>query len=895
MPSQEDDVPTETITVRPAVDATDPTVGAVPPRVRRPTYEPGTRAGRYQIRERLAEGGMGAVYSAYDPELDRHIALKVVKVRSSPEGIERARERLLREAQALAQLSHPNVIAAYDVGTIAEDVFIAMELVQGKTLRDWVADARPTLPQKLAVMIAAGEGLAAAHAAGLIHRDFKPSNVLVGNDHRVRVVDFGLARSARGGDDHRDSPFDETAETTSSSGRLSAPLTMVGSVVGTPAYMSPEQFRGGEIDDKSDQYAFAVTLYEIVYGEKPFRAETRHQLELLVRAGKLDPPRGAKVPGWLHDVIARGLAVDPAARYPSMTALLADLTRDRLRFRRRVLAAAAAVLVLGAASAIALSGRRAAGPVCDGGRDRFAEVWSPETQGKVEAAFRETDRSYAAATYQRVATLLEERGEAWVAMRTEACEATRVRGEQSEQLLDLRMRCLDRRLAQVRTVLEILAAADGRTVDRAVDVVLGLDSLEGCADPAQLDAAYPPPSDPQRVQDVAAAREKLDRSVVVLNAGDYPAAVKLAEEGLGEADRIDYPPLRAEAMLRLGWAKLRAGEPDAGLDLLRRSAQLAAIARDDAVLAESSLSWFYVMGVIQARHEEAMAFGDLVLAIVGRAGEHPGHRADALATYGYLLIQRGQPAAAVLVLESSRALFAIANGEDHPRVAHALNYLAMAHNELGRYADGQAAMERALAIWEGNFGPDHPTLISGLINLASNLLLQHQPERARPHADRALAIAERALGPAHPKVAFALTAQGEILSETGGCAEVAPKLARAVEILEARYGAEHPYISYPLVDAGRCLLDGGDPAAAIAPLERALAIRRAAKGTAAELATASFQLGRALWDSGRDRDRARTLVRDARDQLAGVAVGRARELAEVDAWLAARQSRTRSP
>jgi tetratricopeptide (TPR) repeat protein len=513
----------------------------------------------------------------------------------------------------------------------------------------------------------------------------------------------------------------------------------------------------------------------------------------------------------------------------------------------------------------------------------------------VRRAFLATDRSYAEASFQRVTRLLDERGQAWVAMRTEACQATRVRGVQSEQLLDLRVRCLDRRLAAQRSVIDVLAAADGKIVDRSVDIVLGLDDLAGCADPEQLAAVYPPPSDPDQVRAVAAVRERLDRSVVVLNSGDYQGAAELADDAFAEAERTGYPPLRAEAMLRLGWAKFRTGEADRGLELLRSGAQLAAAAKHDAILAEASLSWFYVIGVIQARHEQALALGDLVLAVVGRTGDQPGHRADALATYGYLMIQRGDADAAVLVLEAARALFAEAKGPEHPHVAHALNYLAMAHNELGQYAAGQAAMARAVAIWEAAFGPDHPMLISGLINLAANLLQQDKAAEAEPLLERALAIAERALGPTHPKVAFALVGQAEVLEKLDRCAEAQPKLARAIEILETKWGPEHPYLASPLDTTGDCLLHGGDPAAAIAPLERALAIRTKAKASDPELAGTSFKLARALWESARDRVRALTLAGGARDRLAGVAAGRARERAAIEAWLAERQSRTRSP
>ena len=547
----------------PQDDTTVTVASPVPPRKHTPTYEPGRHVGRYEIREALAEGGMGAVYAAYDPQLGRKIALKFVRVRGrNPSALRDARERLLREAQAIAQLSHPNVVAAHDVGTADGDVFIAMELVDGAHLRQWLEDKPRSFADKLAVMIDAGRGLAAAHHAGLVHRDFKPSNVLVGNDGRVRIVDFGLARPLRGGPDVDVTPEHDLEM--SSSGPLSAQLTEAGMILGTPQYMSPEQFSGADVDAKSDQYSFAVTLYEVMYGERPFRAPTRAALEAAVRAGRPVPPAGVHLPAWLRRVIERGMATSPAARYPSMDELLADLGRDHARGRRRLAIAGAAVVVLGGAGAIAWSGLHARSAPCAGAGDEVAQVWNAGARAKLQAAFAATGRPYAAQLLDRVAALLDARAHDWTTMRIGACEATRVRGEQSEALLDLRMRCLDRRLAELRTVTDVLGAADASTVDRSVDAVLGLERLDACADPDYVRSAFPPPTDPARVHQIAALRERLDRANVMVNTGDYKGALAIAKQASGEAEATTYAPVIAEAALRLGWAEARTGDAAAG-------------------------------------------------------------------------------------------------------------------------------------------------------------------------------------------------------------------------------------------------------------------------------------------------------------------------------------------
>jgi tetratricopeptide (TPR) repeat protein len=863
------------------------TVASPLARRRRPSIQPGTRVGRYEIRELLAEGGMGAVHVAYDPQLGRRIALKLVRVTGrSDTALRDARERLLREAQAIARLSHPNVVAAHDVGTHEGDVFIAMELVEGSTLRKWLEAKPRTLAEKLAVMIDAGRGLAAAHAAGLVHRDFKPSNVLVGNDGRVRIADFGLARAARGGAPEAEASSLEEHADTSSSGRLNAQLTVAGTIVGTPQYMSPEQFSGAAVDPKSDQYSYAVTLYEVVYGERPFRAETRAELEALVRAGGASPPANANAPAWLRRVIERGMATSAAARYPSMDALLADLSRDRARTRRRVLTAAAAIVVLGAAGVIAWSGRQEGATPCTGAADELATVWNPTVREQIRSAFVASERPYAGAMFERVRMLLDAHAGAWVDMRTSACQATRLRGEQSEALLDVRMRCLDRRLAELRTVTDVLAHASPSVVDRAVDTALGIERLDACADPEYVTSAFPPPTDPVRLTQVALARGQLDRSNVVLNAGDYKGALVLARQAARAGEQTGYAPVRAEAALRLGWAEVRTGDATRGLTDLERAAAIAGTAKADAVLAEATLSAFYVLGVLQAHYAEALAQKELVLAVVARAGDHPAQRADALSTYGYLLIQTDAAADAIPVLETARKLFTDAFGADHPRVAHALNYLAIAHNESGRFADGRVAMKQALAIWEHNFGPEHPMLISGLTNLASTLAELDQLNEAKTYASRALAIAERMLGRDHPKTAIALTALGDIEGRLGDCTTALPQLARALAIFEARSGASHPTTAFPLLATGRCLVDLHRPREAIAPLERAIAIRKQANATPAELATPSFQLARALWASGTDRRRAGELAREARAALAAAGPARERDRATIDAWLA---------
>ncbi|MFY0540069.1 protein kinase domain-containing protein [Nannocystis pusilla] len=323
-----------------------------------PAVEP-RRIGRFALLRRLGAGAMGVVYAAYDPQLDRKVAVKLLK-RGDGEPNTRWQDRLLREAQALAKLSHPNVVQIHEVGFHGDEVFVAMEFVTGMTLRTWLSEQRRSWREVAAVFAQAARGLAAAHAAGLVHRDVKPDNVLVGSDGRVRVVDFGLVRF---GDEDDDEHTDEVPLA-----RAQATRTASGILLGTPAYMSPEQFRGRPADALSDQFSLCVALYEALHGERPFAGETADEVAQAVVRGQLAPRLERPVPAWLQRLVLRGLAHDPGARWPNLDVLAAELARDHGR-RRRVLALAAAATAALAAAIVAVFGS-ARGATARRGRSR---------------------------------------------------------------------------------------------------------------------------------------------------------------------------------------------------------------------------------------------------------------------------------------------------------------------------------------------------------------------------------------------------------------------------------------------------------------------------------------------------------------------------------------------
>jgi serine/threonine protein kinase len=282
------------------------------------------KVGRYRVLGRIGAGGMGVVYKAHDPELARDVAVKLMNTDAVADSdAEHARGRLVREARAMARLAHPNVIHVYDVGTVEDGVFIAMELVEGESLGAWVKGETRPWKDVLARFVEAGRGLAAAHDAGVIHRDFKPENVLCGVDGRVRVGDFGLA-GGPGSETGRHEPVSASDSGQASIDRsaVSDALTRTGALLGTPKYMAPEQEAGLAATARSDQFSFCVALYEALFGQAPYAGDSVIEYRLEVREGKLRTPPVTDVPGWIAEVLAKGLSIEPADRHASMQMLL---------------------------------------------------------------------------------------------------------------------------------------------------------------------------------------------------------------------------------------------------------------------------------------------------------------------------------------------------------------------------------------------------------------------------------------------------------------------------------------------------------------------------------------------------------------------------------------------
>jgi tetratricopeptide (TPR) repeat protein len=893
----------------------------------------GTTLGRYVILERIGAGAMGAVYAAYDPELDRRVAIKLVHVRAGgTSGGSEGSGRLQREAQAMARLSHPNVIVVHDVGTFESEVFIAMEFVDGGTLGEWMAGASRSWQEVLETFRLAGAGLAAAHAAGIVHRDFKPENVLLGKDGRVRVMDFGLARPVGEGSSLEETVPDELLAQTGSSS-LDVRLTRTGALVGTPAYMAPEQHEGNVASALSDQFSFCVALYEGLYGQRPFKADNLAALAFQVMRGKVQPPPAdTQVPRWVHEQVLRGLSTEAEDRHPSMDALLAALTPAPSRPRRNWLAAGGILAVVATGSAAAAVASGANEGVCEAGADRVAATWNDDARARVESAFSATGKAYADSAWQNTRAQIDAYADAWLASYVDACEATHVRGEQSASLLDRRMVCLDRRMTELSTLVGLLAEADADAVARASDLAGGLSPLSTCSDVERLLAEVEPPR-PEIADAVAQARAVLDEVKVLRDAGRFETAqARLADVGR-QTEGLDYGPLEVERAYLDGAVAWDLGELEEAEQSLQRSAVEAARLHMDAAEADAWSALLSVVALNQRKYDEGDRIAWAATAAIARLGDPPIKRGRLLTSQGTVAFLREQNDEAEAMLREAVDLGTAHLGPEHDQTLHALDMLALVHHARGEYDEAQSLFEREIEARERTLGPLHPSLGSPLANLARVYAARKQPADAERLYERALTVFEGAHGPKHPAVGTirhnlsnALRAQDkldEAKAQLDAAMEIeieiygadsdlvagnhnglgVLELARgehqaalehfgiALEGWRNAYGEGHHKLAYPLTGQGRALVGLGREAEAIAPLERALEIRDApehaeeGKVPADETARTCFTLAQAVWARG-DRSRARTLAERALGLLQPIE-GLQPFRDEIDAWLVA--------
>jgi tetratricopeptide (TPR) repeat protein len=894
----------------------------------------GDRIDRYVLLREIGAGGMGTVYAAHDPTLDRKVAVKLLRRSGSAE----SRSRLVREAQAMARVSSPNVVMVHDAGTFGDQVYIAMELVEGGTLTAWSRERTHGWREVVRVFELAGRGLAAAHERGLVHRDFKPDNVLIDGD-RVRVADFGLAAVTEG---------HVTADRRSEQ----LELTTTGALVGTPAYMAPEQFSGEPADARSDQFSFCVAFYEALFAIRPFAGATIDKLAAEVRAGRVRAmPRGA--PAWLRAVVMRGLATDRDARFPSMTALLAQLARGRTRRRAFVFAAAATAIAGASAGGVMVLSGGASDPCASA-----AIVAAPDYDASAIRARFEAVRPGAGAIADRAFARIASSRDDAAALRGASCRASRLEGTESETLSDLRMECVARSEQEVAALVRVMREPtppliDGLllAVDRAID-------LTPCSAPRALLEPLREPNEPAARGRWRALRERLGDARAADAAGRFDTASSGARV-VAEAARLEGArAIESEAWQVLGQARDNDHDYIAAREAFQRAlvaAEAAGDSRQRARLylvlanAENKLDRRSdaVRWIAQARalidhlaipelaseityHEGLAAvwvddFATALPKLRAALAEHErGGREDVrtiqlLETLGFALWQRNESSEAERVLRRAITLGERLLGERHPTLIDPLTTLGSIAIGLGRPNDAEQDLRRAFTVAEASTG-ERGTLIARPAALLGALLAQTgHAEEGIGYLDRALAASKPAVGDDSGQYATLLSIRSQFLTDLGRGEAALADQARAVEITRKRFGPDGLELAQALEGLGRtlqglerfddsvasyeearairtrsphgdktklyydeqgigfALLNSGRQARSIPYLERALALRPAGDDNdPSERADVQLAIARALLELGRHRARALALLRDARETYRRVEGGAAK-------------------
>jgi tetratricopeptide (TPR) repeat protein len=864
----------------------------------------GDRVGRHVVVERLGAGGMGVVYAAYDPELDRRIAIKLLRGLVGRES--RMRARILREAQALARLAHPNVVAIHDVGMLGDRPWIAMEYVEGETLSAWRARTRPTWREALDVMIAAGRGLAAAHAVGLVHRDFKPDNVMV-SATRVRVMDFGLALHASSDDEH-ESDVDGPPLT----GR-----TRAGSLIGTLGYMPPEQLHRRVVDAKSDQFAFCVTLWEALYGERPFEGETALEESSSVLDGRLrQPPSRHGAPRWLRELVSRGLARDPAQRFASMDVLLEALVRGQSRARRRALAAAAIVAAVIAVAVLARRNavERAMHEECAREGRAIAELWPGPDDARrtaIAEAMHASGLRIADDTALRTSALLDRYTADWAALRTSMCIAD----HEAAQTGSPGRACLDEQRDELEALLDALQAGDRASVISAVGAAASLSPARECENPSRDPRIS---VDPAMRDAERALRAELLRAHSKVLLGRSPEVVDHVPELIAAAEQLDAPALLASAHELHARALYNTDAFEQSAAASHRAFAIALADARDEVAARNASQLVFVLGYRLGRTDEALQWGQVTRALLRRAGLE-GSTVDGFVHHFLAIVHtlRGEQSEALIDMRKAIAIASAIDGPDHPSVAQLESDLGGIYFHGKEYRLALEYYARALAGQRAALGPEHPSVVGTLGNLGAAQGMLGDNAAALESFEQSLAIAEAVNGPKHSQVAVDLRNIGQVRMRMNDFAGAAAALNRARTIYEGMPGAFGPYLADVLTNLGEIELEEQRPREAIALFQRALdgeeapervqhrlALRGRAEAEAGMGPEASATLERAvaMGDVGvlgeaelylgeqlvrDDLPRARELVQDARERLRVHDTTGGRALARAERWLAA--------
>lgn len=718
---------------------------------------------RFRMERLVGSGGNAEVFLATDVVLDRAVAVKVAR-----EGLdETAQLRWIREAEALARLEHPNVVQVFRVGSHRGRSFIVMEWVQGPTLAQWVRERPRAWPEILAVYRDAGLGLAAAHAQGLVHRDFKPHNVLLGADGRVRVADFGLAALTT---EQTSQPESTPAETGRSvRDHWSMRLTRGG--LGTPGYMPPEQFDGAPADPRSDQFSLCAALFEALVGRVPYDAATPAAARARAIAGQLERPTAADMPAWLFAALRRGLQPIPRDRFDDMGALLSalDPARHRRRWRRRVSLGAVGLAALAGLGLWTASDDRESSCLAEAAS--IDTVWNETQAEAIGHAFERTGSPHAADASAHAIATFDAWARQWTERRAALCDS-----RSSAARNDAWLACLDRGRDTAAGLLDALLDAGPAVVATERTLVAQLETPARCDGSSLSDIV---PLGPDRAAAVERARRSTARSNAERAAGSFDDARSAAERALEAATAADFEPAIAEALLARGKAEAALGNGDGrGLDDLESAYWKATAVRHDGLAAEAARAVLADVVTDPRAWHEAERWSRLAQAAEQR---HSGV---------------GPPSWELLRARGTAAKLAERYDEARQRFREALEAMP----DVGHYAAERASILTSWSVLEFDAG---------------------QLEASRERAEQALTLARAELPADHIARAWALERWALALAHLGQARDALDPMRQAIEINGRLYGTQAPRAVVSLNSLGDVLRRAGD-------LEGALAVHREA-------------------------------------------------------------------
>jgi serine/threonine protein kinase/tetratricopeptide (TPR) repeat protein len=852
----------------------------------------GSRVGRYVVQGVLGQGGMGRVYLALDPELNRKVALKLLL----PFGTSaQAESRLLREAQAMALLAHPNVVSAYDVGRHDGRVFVAMELVKGTNVWDWLKETRRDLRSVLKVFLAAAEGLAAAHRAGIVHRDFKPSNVMLGDDGRVRVADFGIARNA--GADPEDEPAVEVPPEASPKDALATPLTVTGAVIGTVGYLAPETVLSKAIDARADQFSFCASLFEAVCGLSPFRTQNVLIYVASVHDGlpAAQPPTIA-MPRWLYGCLVKGLSEIPDQRYPDMRSLISVLERGLSR-RRRLVTRSAAIAVLGVVALLAARPWARSPRDCEAEAATIDQAWNGAAQARIAKALVATRLPGIETTVRVVTEQLHSFADRWkVQARTTCRELVAHENAGTDAgLVPATRLCLDKGRLELRALVDVLATTDTASIGGTAAAARQLEDPRRCADAAFLrDTGVTAPLTPEQRAAATRLAEPLARARAFCRTVRLHECNELARQVEKQAADSKLLGEQAEALYLQG--KMALSSSNAASSYMSR-AQALALRAGNLELAVTAGGGLLLE--TEEAHGAAAAHGVLDSLRLLAAGFEDASRVGVglREDEALLAMEEGHLALAVELSRQTVALGRRVLGPDDPAVLRDERSLAAALAQAGDNSASLALLEDLLRRLEATFGTNYIGYCSTSSLVATSWTLMGRYEAALALANRS-ADCMRAVEGDAPGVYFSMDLRAYVLTRMGRVKEAVEPSEQAVQLagkegdtrdfaqalavrglvrtaagqadlgladcrravaIDERFDTQHPDLVYDLEYEGRALVALGRAKDAVAVLERASGLMDGKPFPDGERSDVHFVLARAVWRATHNRSRAKKL------------------------------------